>query len=141
MKRTAMPHRVAPLRRAPIKRTAGRPPRPRDTGPTRSVRAIVRGRAGGWCEWPACPRPLEHLHHRRPRRQGGDGRPDTNLPANCLGLCASHHMWIEAHPADARVFGLILTATADPTAVPVVTRHCPDPVLLDNEGGWTRAPE
>mgnify|MGYP001612993621 CR=1 FL=1 len=33
--------------------------------------------------------------------------------------------------------GLLLHALDGPDRIPVLTRHCPSLVLLDNAGGWT----
>lgn len=128
-----------PLRRVPIKRSAPKEkPSRQSTGFSAKVRRTIRTRSGGWCEFPFCPKAAEHQHHRRARGSGGSSDPQTNEAANGLDLCSGHHMWIESHRAAARVFGLLVRQGVDPATVPAVTRHCPDPVLLDNEGGWRR---
>lgn len=137
------------MRRTPIKRTtsprlataelADKPKRPRDTGPSPRQRAIVYARSGGRCEFPFCERPGKHVQHRRARGAGGDPRPETNQPSNLLHWCVEHHLWAESYRDEARLFGLAMPwSTPDPSQVPVVTRHSSGPVLLDNEGGWTR---
>lgn len=128
------------MRRTAIKRTAAKLARPRDTGPRRVVRVTVATRAGGRCEMTGCPLLLEHQHHRLPRRQGGTARPEVNQPSNIVGLCAPHHGWVESHRADAYALGLLVRAGMDPAAVPVLLRHHREPVLLDDEGGWTAVP-
>src|SRR5688572_2138184 len=47
------------------------PKRAKDTGPKRSVEEMVDARSGGMCEWPTCPMPQVHRHHRLNRKQGG----------------------------------------------------------------------
>lgn len=74
------------------------------------------------------------LHHRRPRRSGGDKRPETNLPANLVLLCTHCHEWVESRRAEAADMGLLLHANDDPTEHPVAHAVL-GPVLLDNEGG------
>jgi hypothetical protein len=58
------------------------------------------------------PRPAEHLHHRKLRKQGG---PDT--PDNLLACCSDCHSWIHAHPAVSYVMGLLIRGSdPDPTS-------------------------
>jgi hypothetical protein len=76
------------------------------------------------------------IHHRRPRRMGGDRRPETNLPANLVAVCGSGvdgcHGWLESRREEAMEQGLILHADDDPTQVPIAVWY--GAVLLDNEG-------
>jgi len=52
------------------------------------------------------------IQHRRPRRAGGDTRPDTNLPSNLVAVCGSGttlcHGRIESHRAEAYEHGWLL---------------------------------
>jgi len=76
------------------------------------------------------------IHHRRPRRMGGDKRPETNLPANLVAVCGTGvdgcHGWLESRRTEAMDQGLILHADDDPTQVPIAVWY--GAVLLDNEG-------
>lgn len=78
------------------------------------------------------------IHHRRPRRMGGDPRPETNLPANLVAVCGSGtdgcHGWLESRRTEASDMGLLLHANDDPSEHPVAHAVL-GPVLLDNEGG------
>lgn len=116
------------MRRTPMRT------RRRSTGPSLSVRQLVEARSGGRCEFAACPSGGVHDHHRRPRRMGGSKAADTNTAANLLKLCLPHHEWVESNRAAATEMGLLLPSTADPSAVPVYTRHSAQPVLLDDLG-------
>lgn len=104
--------------------------RRRDTGPTRATRALVLDRAQGCCElcglllhdgeqW---ARP-HSVHHRRPRRAGGDPRPDTNSPANLLLLCGTGttgcHGQVESNRRASLAHGWLLHADASPAEVGV----------------------
>lgn len=108
--------------------------RRRNTGPSKRVLELVEDRSGGCCEFEACGRVAVHTHHRRPRRAGGTRRPETNLPANLLRLCLSHHEWVESNRAAALEMGLLLHDRENPAVVPV--RALYGLVLLNNEGGW-----
>jgi 5-methylcytosine-specific restriction endonuclease McrA len=77
--------RGAPLKRSPLKRQY------KSTGPDRLTVEKVWERDDGQCAW--CGDPISgertvdwSVHHRRPRRMGGDRRPDTNSPANLVLL-------------------------------------------------------
>lgn len=68
----------------------------------------VRWRANGMCEAasPACPPEGRHrgfhVHHIQPRSHGVDHSAE-----NLLLCCFDAHDWIHAHPAEARVRGLL----------------------------------
>lgn len=83
------------------------------------------------------------IGHRRPRRSGGDRRPDTNLPSNLVALHGSGtsgcHGEIERERSHAEFAGFLLTATAKPHEHKI--RHaiygwC----WLDDKGGIGRNP-
>ncbi len=114
---------------------------PRRTDPKQSERDLVRGRSGGLCEFRACTRAAEQMHHRRPRRMGGSTAPDVNGAANLVDLCAWHHRWVEFHRTAAAAMGLLLSARANPARVPVLTRHDEEPVWLLPSGEWLRFEE
>lgn len=109
-------------------------------GVTSRVRSLVQARAGMACE--RCGRNLSwspgQTHHRRPRRMGGDRRPETNQAANLIYLCGTCHEWTESNRTKARGLGLLLSDRAMPAAVPVTCRH--GRVLLADDGTWKEAP-
>lgn len=90
MKRTPL------QRRTPMSRgqSAPKPRRPRDTGPSRKVRDVVKQRANHRCErCGLCPGQV--IHHRDPRGSGGSSRPEINLPSNLVFICSACHEDIE----------------------------------------------
>lgn len=109
----------------------------RQTGPSRSTVHVLNDRSGMVCEFADCRQLAEHTHHRRPRRMGSTRRSDTNLAANLVRLCPTHHEWVEVNRAAALEMGLLLHDAAAPDEVPVLLRH--GRVLLDNEGSFTPA--
>lgn len=127
-----------PLKRSPMKRTQ------RATGPSLDVVEKVWNRDEGRCARCGLPVYGERgtgwsVQHRRPRRAGGDTRPETNLPGNLVLLGGSAttgcHQEVESHRAQAGITGFILQSTALPSQVPIkhaVHGWC----LLDDEGGW-----
>ena len=130
-------------RRSPMPRArVPKPRRPRYTGPTTTVKDELAARAGGRCE--VCGARLTgdwSRHHRRPRRMGGDRRPDVNELANLLLICGTatspdgcHHR-IESDREWAYTHGYLLPADATPDQAPVVYRgHL---VILANDGTLT----
>jgi hypothetical protein len=118
------------MRRTPMRT------RRRSTGPIPEVRQIVEARSGGRCEFTDCTRVGEHIHHRRPRRMGGSKAVDTNGVANLLHLCCVHHDWVESNRTAATDMGLLLPSTADPSRVPLWTRHANQRVHLTADGSW-----
>lgn len=116
----------------------------RRTGPAPAVFALVFARDGGRCVrcgWFVSGQRGVHysLHHRRPRRQGGDRRPETNLPANLITVCGSGvdgcHGYIESCRTESYRAGWLLRADDLPSSEPVLTWWAN--VLLDDEGRWT----
>lgn len=95
----------------------------RQTGPTAAVRAAVLDRAADGRGHPRCERcgarPVEQIHHRRPRRLGGSRRPEVNQPANLLAVCSTCHNEIESNRAEAHRRGQLLSAHATPATLPV----------------------
>ncbi len=123
-----MLRRYTPLVSRPVSE-AGRP--------SRVTREAVEERDGGRCV--VCGRGgLVHLHHRRPVRAGGSRNPDVHAASNLVCVCAGCHRRIHARPAWARAAGLLLTAGADPQAVPVRIRGR-GLVRLSDDGGLTQA--
>lgn len=110
------------------------------TGFSSEVREIVRQRAGWTCEVQVrCQSRAMgwELHHRRPRGMGGSRRPETNSPANSLGVCADCHRFIEHHRDTARANGWLVRQVDNPATIPVLRRQVW--VLLDDHGGFERA--
>lgn len=133
--------RAGPIERKPLKR-----PRPRPTGPSAEVVDLVYERAQHSCEVGGCMvgdlRGIDHhIHHRRPRRSGGDRRPDTNSPANLLLVCPPHHDGIESRRAVAYRMGWLLASGATPAAEPVLLyRDGQAWHLLDHQGKAVSCP-
>lgn len=114
LKRTAMKNRGEPLTRTAMK------PRPRQKGIgkmvrgeveapvefTDKVKAVIRARSSGTCEFPSCSEPGALFHHRE-RRPHGKGTVD-----NGLHLCNACHVWIHANVADALEAGLLLRSAS-----------------------------
>lgn len=131
LRRTALkPGRpLAPMSAKKLASLAGRVPystftnRPSPTGPSREVVDLVLERDHFSCAW--CGDSLWgergsdwSIGHRRPRRSGGDPRPETNLPANLVALHGSGttgcHGEIEANRERAEEVGFLLHADAMP---------------------------
>lgn len=121
------------------KRYAAKPKRQRDTGPSRKTRRSLAGRSGGICEFPACWRQAVHDHHRGARGMGGTRNPEINALSAQLHYCADHHAYVEANPAESYRNGWKVRRGEVACLVPVLTRHHPAPVLLDDHGGWKPA--
>lgn len=129
-------------RKTPMPRARTPKPRraPRYTGATQTVKDDLAARAGGRCE--VCGTRLTgpwSRHHRRPRRMGGDRRPDVNELANLLLICGTAttgcHGRIESDREWAYTHGYLLPADTTPDQVPVVYRgHL---VILANNGTIT----
>lgn len=134
--------RRSPLKRASsLRRTAMKATR-QTTGPSRDVVEAVLERDQHSCV--VCGHNLHgtrgldwSIQHRRPRRQGGDPRPETNLPANLVAVCGSGvtgcHGWIEDRRTEAGEMGLLLHANDIPAEHPVATWY--GSVLLDDQAG------
>lgn len=160
--RTTQLRRGGSLRRTPLARKreqrlrAGESvARPRATGPTPAVRAIVVDRAAGCCE--LCGRILHDgyewlephsFHHRQPRGAGGTSRPEVNSPSNLLLLCGTGvdgcHGFVEAHRRSAEQEGWLVRHGHDPADVPVTVYAGPNAlattftrrVLLTDDGAY-----
>jgi hypothetical protein len=160
MKRTPL-QRVTPLTRGgalrrntplTVKVPAARKPRVKDSGPPTKTREVVYARAGatdGWpgtCEWPGCTRVRTDVHHRLGRKSGGrhgEMRARLNGAAWLLAVCRVHHAQVTSPSGavlvQARAWGWLLMEGQDARVVPVLTRHSPDLVLLDDRGDWVVA--
>jgi hypothetical protein len=136
---------VSPLRAAKAA-AAGKTVRafkaPRYTGPTDEVRRIVWVRSGGICEMPDCGQPANDPHHRYERGNGGIGPKGpgwVNDPVNILAACRHHNDWVSnQQPHEAWVMGWRLKPGELPHETPVLAAHDPEPIYLDNAGGWIR---
>ncbi len=134
MRRTGI-QRQTPLR------SATSPSRPRNTGPTAKVRALVYERDGG-CVICGGTHHLQ-LHHRRPRALGGSRDRGTNLPSNLIALCPADHRWVETDPLVMRkaygIGGWKVKQGADPALVRVL-HHRFGSGFLTEAGGWSYEP-
>lgn len=80
-----------------VRRLAKRQPRrpkPTPDGFPERVKDIIRARAKGVCELDGCG-PVEVIHHRAPRGNGGTSLPWINRASNGLGLSNHCHDWVE----------------------------------------------
>lgn len=108
MKRTP----VRAKRRTPRRREAPRG----DKGWWEWANTVLFVRSGGLCE--ICGKvPWTERHHRKRRRDGGDRL------CNLLALCTDCHRHVTEHPAEARKYGWIVSAYAEPDQVPVLWRR------------------
>lgn len=84
------------------------------------VRRQVRSRSGGRCEFAAagrrCPRPAEHMHHKRRKGQGGG---DT--ASNLVDLCWLDHQFIHDNPEVGYQLGYLIASTPEPNTSAVVS--------------------
>jgi 5-methylcytosine-specific restriction endonuclease McrA len=110
------------------------------------VRAAVRARSGGRCEfrfWPGddldaplagdvrCRRRATEMHHRLPRSRGG-----AHTVENLVHLCSPCHDWIEQNREEARHRGLLIaTPPYDPLAKLRRSVGPIDPASLADLGG------
>lgn len=144
--RTGLQRRT-PLRQVSVKRAAaaGRPARPRDTGPDRTTRELVAERDQYCCV--GCGRQLltgpRSLQHRKARGAGGTSDPAVNRPSNLIWLCGtattpdSCHLAAESRTEQTRTAGLWVPSWADPAKVPVWHAPINGWVLLDDNGELT----
>lgn len=101
--------------------TAPKRKAPRDTGPSRDMRAMVLERDGASClrcGASIAGRPYS-IHHRKRRSQSG-GHTFDNLVTLCgdgVFLC---HGWVHAHVSEAFDAGWLVPGSADPAHVPVL---------------------
>lgn len=120
--------RTAPFAPTVVGRAAAPHPirRPRDTGASAAVEALVIARDGGRCV--RCGVALGSMRgqdwsmqHRCARGAGGTSRPELNQPGNLILLCGSGvtgcHGWVEHH----------LTAARSPALGWSISQHCPLP--------------
>ena len=111
-------------RTSPMRRTAVAGKRPRDTGPTKKVRDLVKRRAKHTCErCGLCPGQV--VHHRDPRGIGGSSRPEVNLPSNLVYICVPCHEYVESKRLEAIGYGWL-----------VEDRFVPAKVRIELHYGW-----
>lgn len=130
--------RTTALSRSPLARSAlhagsavrRATPKRRNTGPTAKVRALVRARSGGWCEWAGCWLAAAEVHHRLNRKQGGrrgEASIRINQAAWLLDACRVHHNLVTSPHGEARVLarssGWLLLEGEDARTAPVLSRH------------------
>lgn len=108
------------------------------TGFSPLVRHTISERSEGLCE--ICgTAPAEQYHHRRCRGMGSTRRLETNLPANCLHVCAADHGFLEVNRRDALAAGWLVSQHRTPALIPVLRRGVW--VLLGNDGDIQEIPE
>ena len=103
---------------------------------THDVAELVIERDMGTCVAKAskgCTREQQQIHHRRARGMGSTSRPESNLAANLISLCASCHAWIESHRQAAMLNGWIIGQYKTPAERPMIWHG--KVVLLDDQGG------
>lgn len=124
--------RRAPLRQVSVKRAAKlaasgvRVGRHAGTGPDAHTVEVVLTRDNWSCA--CCGFALSGvrgrdyaIHHRRPRRTGGDRRPDVNLPSNLVPLHSDcHERRVESHRAVSYDNGWLLHAGDVPSQRPIL---------------------
>lgn len=137
----ALPRRSRLASGKPAKRN------PRHTGPSTAVLKAVVGRSGPMCEWPACRREATDSHHRLNRKAGGrhgEMHERINQAAWILRACRPHHQFVTSPSGERREqvieMGWLLLEGQDALLIPVITRHWPGPIWLNNDGGWTTKP-
>lgn len=96
------------------------------------AQAIVRRRAGGWCECCGGYAPHGQHHHRKPRGAGGSSSPAINTASNLLWLLPRCHDRIESNRAWALEQGFLVLQSADPAKVAV--QRYDGLVLLADDG-------
>lgn len=94
------------------------------TGFSLAVRRLAKERAGVEGNFTRCERcgvwsEVVQCHHRRPRKAGGDKRPETNGAANLGVVCPADHMWLEENRAAAMRLGWIVRSWDDPSKVAI----------------------
>lgn len=131
-----------------MKRTALRS-RPRNTGPTPEVVALVWGRDEGRCA--ACAGRVTgergfdwSVHHRLGRKRGGTVRPFVNMPGNLVLLhghgSALCHGDVGRHVARFTDAGLLVREGVVLPADTPIEHAVHGRVLLRDDGTWTEAP-
>lgn len=144
--------RVSALKRTEMRRVVSeviKPKRQKDTGPSPAIRNVVHERSGGRCEFPDCPERRRDVQHRLNRKSGGrhgEMRTRLNQPSWLADICGDHHHRLHrATGAELDLYkamGWILPEFKDGEQVdaarePILMRHWPTPILLDDEGYWT----
>jgi 5-methylcytosine-specific restriction protein A len=104
--------------------------------PERS-RNLVIARDRSRCVRCAAPCLPGEWHHRRSRSVRDS---ITHSPANGILLCHTCHVWVHAHPFEARASGYIVSRYANPFEESVMHALF-GPVMLDENGGYTQIEE
>lgn len=128
MKRTPLTRKTPLVATTKTVREQGKrnPRPPRDTGPSTTVRQLIKDRSGGCCE--RCGKTITghySIHHRKPRGMGGTRDPKANSPANLVLLCGSAttpdgcHTGVERFREAAVATGYIVPQSGNPELVPI----------------------
>lgn len=103
---------------------------------SKPAKDAMRARSGGRCEWwTGCAQQATDRAHRENRN------PRNGFASNGLELCRAHHVRSHDHRREANELGVRVSDGHDYRAIPVLTRHSPRKILLDDAGGWAEAPE
>ena len=139
LKRSALVHsRKGFTRHTPMPRAKATPAVPDD------VRAALAKRSGGWCEarLPGCWGRATDPHHRVSTKSGGrfgEAKVEHDRLSDLIHCCRLCHEWATTRPYKANVLGLVLWEGDNPAMKPVLLlAHDPEPVYLDDAGGWHR---
>jgi hypothetical protein len=82
--------------------------RPKDTGPSKTVRAWVWERLGRICVFPGCGQPGTQIHHRFGRGQGSDTRWFINHRSNLVPACWACNEDVDNQPNHYATKGMYL---------------------------------
>jgi hypothetical protein len=100
------------------------------------ARRLVRERSGGVCELCGSQR-ATNFQHRKARGHKGPWTASNGLDVCGMGNAFGCHGYIHQNPDTASEYGWTVKSWDDERTVPVRTVH--GFVLLDDEGGYTRA--
>ncbi|QXW04037.1 hypothetical protein [Rhodococcus globerulus] len=139
--------RRTPLKRTPMQRPRAKSPttrkRQRDTGFPDAVKKLIHDRSGRRCEVrQACHGDAAvQIHHRRPRGAGGSSLAWVNQAANGLDVCSPCHTFIESAREYSEAHGWLVSMNKKlrPNEVPVLLVHDLEPLLLSDDGTWSRS--
>lgn len=76
-------------------------------------------------------RPLQEMHHRKYRSQGGPW-----CPSNIIGLCWQCHKQATVKPNWAYSLGLSVDSSQEPASTPCAVWYSENSVMFDEHGGY-----
>lgn len=138
---------VAEVGRKAVK--ASKKTRPKNTGPDRTTRDLVKQRDDWRCA--VCGESVydrqASVHHRRNRASGGSSDPAVNRPSNLLLVCGTGSTGCHGDLTDNRQrdvaldAGWIVSTNSSDEPIQVPVHHALfGLVVLDDEGGWSPVP-